>query len=174
MSGPPTSRTWATISREMVGSTASPMWRTNPWRSTECLREVLVKNALSSSPSFSPPSQIRTTLSCIGNVALVHSSSLVFVFCFFISILFGFFPIHFRIFTPLHFFALGCSIITCRSIQRHILAFESDINVFRSILFPFRELERDHMSHHAVPQRGSVCAPPPKKMPKRNFDLMCA
>ena len=36
MSEPLTLRTWVTISREMVGSTTSPMSRTNPLGATEC------------------------------------------------------------------------------------------------------------------------------------------
>ena len=90
MSGPPTSRTWATISREMVGSSTSPMSRTNPWGTTECLGEVLVKSASSSVPSFSPPSRTKTTLSWIGNVVLVgsFSSCICFLFFYFIFIWF--------------------------------------------------------------------------------------
>ena len=106
-------------------------------------------------------------------MALVRSSSLVFVCCFLISSLFGFFHIHVRILTPFHFFPLGSSIIACRSIQRHIVALEYDIDVFKSLLLPLREPEQDHTSHHAEPQRGSVFAPPPQKMPKRNFDFLC-
>jgi hypothetical protein len=40
--GPQTSRTWVIISSEMVGSTTSPIWRTNSWGTTGCLGEVLV------------------------------------------------------------------------------------------------------------------------------------
>ena len=68
---------------------------------------------------------------------------------------------------------LGNSIIACRSIQRHIVAFELDIDVFKSILLPICEPEQEYTSQQAAPQRGSVFAPPPRKMAKRNFDLMC-
>jgi hypothetical protein len=68
---------------------------------------------------------------------------------------------------------VGGSIIACRSIQRHIVALDSDVDVFKSILLRIREPEQEHTSQHAPPQRGSVFAPPPRKMAKRNFDLLC-
>jgi hypothetical protein len=82
------------------------------------------------------------------------------------------FPIHFLILTPSHFVGLGGSIIACRSIQRHIVALESDIDVFKSIILPIREPDQEQTSQPAAPQRGSVFAPPPRKMAKRNFDLL--
>lgn len=86
-----------------------------------------------------------------------------------------FFILHFsRILTLLHLFVLGGSIIACRSIQRHIVALESDIDIFKSILLPMREVDQEHTSQKAAPPRGSVFAPPPRKMAKRNFDLLCA
>ena len=176
MSAPRNSKTWVTISREMVGSTTSPMSKTNPCRATGCLEEVLVKNAPSSSPSFSPPSQTKTTLSWIGNVALVRSSLPcfhVFVNYVFVSFLMGSFPIHFLILTFFHFIFLGGSIIACRSIQHYIVALESDIDVFKSILLSIHEPEQEYTSQQAA-QRGSIFAPPPRKMAKRNFDLLCA
>jgi hypothetical protein len=69
---------------------------------------------------------------------------------------------------------LGGSVIACRSIQRHIVALESDIDIYKSVLLPMREPDHDHTSQHVGPQRGSVFAPPPRKMAKRNFDLLCA
>ena len=136
-----------------------------------------MENTPSSSPSFSPPSQTRTTYSWIGNVALVCSSPRCFSFhCFLRFIFFGFhsLPIHFHVLTYLHFVVLGGSIIACCSIQRHIVVLESGVDVFKSILLPIREPEQEHTSQHAAPQRDSVFAPPPRKMAKRNFDLLCA
>ena len=83
------------------------------------------------------------------------------------------FLIHFPMLIPSHFVCLGGSIIACRSIQRHIVALESDIDVFKSILLPLREPDQEQSSQPAAPQRGSVFAPPPQKMAKRNFDLLC-
>jgi hypothetical protein len=91
------------------------------------------------------------------------------MFYFFV---FGLFPIRFLILTYLHFVVLGGSIIACRSIQRHIVALESDIDVLKSILLPIREPEQKHTSQHAAPQRGSVFYPSPRKVMKRNFDLL--
>ena len=64
--------------------------------------------------------------------------------------------------------------IACRSIQRHIVAVESDIDLYKSVLLPLREPHHEHTSQPVAPQRGSFFAPPPQKMPKRNFDLLCA
>ena len=96
------------------------------------------------------------------------------VFYAFFSFIFVPFPIHFFMLTFSHFLLLEGSIITCRSIQRHIVAFESDIDIFKSILHPMCEPEQEHISQHVAPQRGFVFAPPPQKMAKRNFDLLCA
>ena len=112
-----------------------------------------MKNAPSSSPSFSPPSQTRTTYSWIRNVALVCSSPLCFSLHYFLRfIFFGFhsLPIHFLILTYSHFVVLRGSIIVCRSIQCHIVALESDIDVFKSNLLPIREPEQEHTSQHAA------------------------
>jgi hypothetical protein len=128
--------------------------------------------------SFSPFSQTRTTLSWIGNVALVCSSPPCFSYlCSFdvlIYFVFGPFSIHFLNLTSLHFVVLGGSIIACRSIQCHIVPLESDTDVFKSILFPIREPEQEHTFQHAAPQRGLVFFPPPRKMAKRSFNLLCA
>ena len=90
------------------------------------------------------------------------------------SLVFVSFPIHFLIITFSHLFVLGGSIIACRSIQRHIVALESDIDVFKSILLPIREPKQEHISQQVALQRGSVFAPPPRKMEKHTFDLLCA
>ena len=90
-----------------------------------------------------------------------------------ISFLLGSFPIHFLILI-FFFVVLGGSIIVCRSIQRHIVALELDIDVFKSILLPIRKREQKHTSQYAFLQQGSDFAPPPRKMAKRNFDLLCA
>ena len=98
-------------------------------------------------------------------------SCLPFVFC--ISFVVGSFPIRLLSLTSSHFLVLGGSIVACRSMQRHIVALESDIDVFKSILLPLHEPDQEHTSQPAAPQRGSVFAPPPKKMARRNFDLLC-
>jgi hypothetical protein len=64
--------------------------------------------------------------------------------------------------------------IACRSIQRHIVALESDIDIYKSVLLPMREPDHDHTSQHVAPQRESVFALPPRRMAKRNFDLLYA
>ena len=103
-----------------------------------------------------------------------------FSFCYmylilvvFIPSLFVTFPYQFLVLISLYFVGLGGSIIACCSIQRHIAALKLDIDIFRSILLPFREPNQEHTSQPAPPQRGSVFAPPPRKMAKRNFDLLC-
>ena len=77
-----------------------------------------------------------------------------------ILFVFGLFPLHFFILTFLHFVFLGGSIIVCRSIQRivHIVEFESDVDVVKSILLPICELEQEHTLQRVVPQQGSVFA----------------
>ena len=98
--------------------------------------------------------------------------SLFFLFVF-LDFICNRFLIHFPMLIPSHFVCVGGSIIACRSIQRHIVALESDIDVFKSILLPLREPNQELSSQPAAPQRGSVFAPPPRKMAKRNFDLLC-
>jgi hypothetical protein len=93
--------------------------------------------------------------------------------------LFLFFPlisfsIYSRFLTFVQLVVLGGSVIACRSIQRHIVALESDIDIYKSVLLPMCEPDHEHTSQHVGPQRGSVFAPPPRKMPKHNFDLLCA
>ena len=99
--------------------------------------------------------------------------SYVFIFYFCILFVIGSFSIRFLPLTSWPFLVLGGSIIACRSLQRHIIALESDIDVFKSILLPLREPDQEHTSQRSAPQRGAVFAPPPKKMARRNFDLLC-
>ena len=68
---------------------------------------------------------------------------------------------------------LGGLIIACCSIQRYIEVLESNIDIYNSLLFPMCEPKKQHISQHVAPQWGSVFAPPPRKMAKRNFDLLC-
>jgi hypothetical protein len=84
------------------------------------------------------------------------------------------FSIFSRFLTFAQLVSLGGSVIACHSIQRHIVALESDIDIYKSVLLPMREPDHNHTSQHVAPQRGSVVAPPPRKMAKRNFDLLCA
>jgi hypothetical protein len=105
-------------------------------------------------------------------VSLLHHFSFLlsdfFIFCFFQ------FPLVVVSLTFHYLVLLGGSVIACRSIHRHIVALESDIDIFRSILLPMRELDHEQSSQKAAPPRGAVFAPPPRKMAKRNFDLLCA
>ena len=99
-------------------------------------------------------------------------------FIFFPNVLLSFilvpFPIHSRISTFASLVGLGGSVIACRSIQRHIVALESDIDIYKSVLLPMSEPEQEHTSQHVASQRGSVFSPLPRKMAKNNFDLLCA
>jgi hypothetical protein len=104
------------------------------------------------------------------NLLVFHFDFLIF-FVFFLLVSFSF---HSRLLTFPQLVVLGGSVLACRSIQRHIVALESDIDIFKSLLLPMREAEQEHTSQHVAPQRGSVFAPPPRKMAKRNFDLLCA
>ena len=87
---------------------------------------------------------------------VLHPFDSHFDFFLFLSFLFVSFSIHSRILTFAHLVVLGGSIIACRSIERHIVALESDINIFKSLLLPMCEHNQEHTS-----QRGSVFAPPP-------------
>ena len=101
----------------------------------------------------------------------------LFFLSFFFNVLLSFvlapFSIHSRILTFAHLVVLRGSVIACRSIQRHIMAMKSDIDIYKSILL-MREPEQEHTSQHVAPQWWSVFAPPSRKMAKRNFDLLCA
>ena len=76
------------------------------------------------------------------------SFSLILISLFFIVLLFFACTIfhHPLMLTFSHFVLLGGSIIACRSIQRHIVALESDIDIFKSILLPMRVTEQEHTS----------------------------
>ena len=58
------------------------------------------------------------------------------------------------------------SIIVCRSIQRHIVALESDIDVFKPILLPIRELEQKYTSQQVMDAVGRSFA----KLAKKTHD----
>ena len=81
------------------------------------------------------------------------------------------FPIHSHIFTFARFVVLGGSVIACQLMQHHIVVWTPTST---STTFPMRAPKQEHTSQHAAPQRGLVFAPPPWKMVKRNFDLLCA
>lgn len=70
--------------------------------------------------------------------------------------------------------ALGGSIIACRALQRHIVALEADLDIFNAFLLPMRDPDPETTSRVVARPRGSVFAPPPQKMAKRNFDLLYA
>ena len=91
-----------------------------------------------------------------------------------ISFVLALFPIHFLIVTYFHFIVLGVSIIAYRSIQRHIVALDSDIDIFKFILLPMHQLEQEYTSQHVAPQRGLAFVPLPRKIAKHKFDLLCA
>ena len=154
MSWPQTLRTWVTISREMVGSIASPMQRTNRRGKTGCLGEVLVKKSRVLLHHFFRPRR-----------QWWHYHGLAmwpwFVFFFkslFFNVLFSFilvqFFIYFVILTLSHFVALGGSVMACRSIQCHTVALESDIDIFKSILIPMREFKQEHTSQKVAHNEG--------------------
>ena len=90
---------------------------------------------------------------------------LVFHFDFFFNLFLYFllvsFSIHSRILTFAQLVVLGGSVIACRSIQHHIVALESDIDIYKSVLLPMRKPDQEHTSQHVAPQRGLVFAPPP-------------
>ena len=105
-----------------------------------------------------------------------------FIFLFFILIMFVFYSIVyfyfiFWLFSYPHlarFVVIEGSVIARRSIQQHIVALETDIDIYKSVLLPMREPDQEHTFQHLALQRGSVFDPPPRKMAKRNFDLLCA
>ena len=176
MSATRNSKTWVTILSKTVGSTTSLMFRIGPWGKTGCHGEVLMRKAPSSSPFFfCPHEQWRH---CNG-LAMWHGYVLkFFVFHFgFFSLFLFFLLVSFStyscIVTFLQLVVLGGSVIACCSIQRHIMALESNIDIYKSVLLPMCEPDHEHTSQHVAPQRGSVFAPPPRNMEKRNFDLLC-
>ena len=67
----------------------------------------------------------------------------------------------------------GGSITACRSIERHIVALESDPLIFNAILFPMRDNQPSQPPRSNVEPSTSMCDPP-KKMTKRAFGFLCA
>ena len=121
-----------------------------PWRSAHEKRRKFFSILLS---ALTDKDDIVFDWQC-GVGSLFISMFLMYLFSD-VLILFVFvsFPIHFLIITFPHLFVLGGSIIVCRSIQRHIVAHESDIDVFKSILLPICEPEQEHTSQQATPQQ---------------------
>ena len=91
----------------------------------------------------------------------------------FVSFLLVSLSIHPHVLTLTQLVVLGASVIACRSIQRHIVALKSDIDIYKFVLLPMREREQEHTSQHLAPQQGSVFAPPPRKMAKRAILICC-
>jgi hypothetical protein len=92
---------------------------------------------------------------------------------FIFSLNFPRFCIHY--FPYLHFalFALGGSITACRSIERHIVALESDPIIFNAILLPMRDTLPSRTPRSLAPPSSSIFDPP-QKMTKRAFGFLCA
>ena len=103
---------------------------------------------------------------------VLHLFVLLFYFFLVRSFLFVSFSVDSRVLTFVHLVLLGGSFSACCSIQQHIVALESDIDIYKSLLLSMCEHDLEHTSQRPVPQRGSVFAPPPRKMPKRNF-IVC-
>jgi hypothetical protein len=76
-----------------------------------------------------------------------------------------------RMMLPL--FALGGSIIACRSLELHIVALESDPIIFNALLLPMRDPQPAHTSRSVAPPSTSIFDPP-KKVTKRAFGVICA
>ena len=77
----------------------------------------------------------------------------VFLFDFFflvLSFIFVSFSVHSRILTFAHLVLLRGFVIACRSIQRHIVALDSDINIYKSLLLPMREHHQEHTSQRGL------------------------
>ena len=76
----------------------------------------------------------------------------LFFISLFVDVLISFvlviFSIHFLLLTFSHFVVLGGSIIACRSIQCHIVALHSDIDIFKSIFLLMRKPEQEHTFRH--------------------------
>ena len=67
---------------------------------------------------------------------------------------------------------VGGSILTSRSIERHIVALESDPMIFNAILLPLRENQPSRPPRSNAPPSTSMFDPP-KKMTKRAFGFLC-
>ena len=68
---------------------------------------------------------------------------------------------------------VGGSILACRSIERHIVALESDPMIFNAILLPLRDNQPSRPPRSNAPPSTSMFDPP-KKMTKRAFGFLCA
>ena len=77
---------------------------------------------------------------------VIHFFVFHFDFLFFLvlSFIFVSFFVHSRLFTFVLFVVLGGFVIACRSIQRHIVALESDIDIYKSVLLPMRDANQEH------------------------------
>jgi hypothetical protein len=87
-----------------------------------------------------------------------------------IFLLFFFTSFHTNIF-PL--FGLGGSITTCPSLERHIVAIESDPIIFNATLLPMCDPQPARTTRSVAPPSTSIFDPP-QKMTKRNFGFICA
>ena len=68
---------------------------------------------------------------------------------------------------------VGGSITSCRSIERHIVALQSDPMIFNAILLPMREPQPSRTPRSIAPPSISIFDPP-KKMTKFAFSFLCA
>jgi hypothetical protein len=69
-------------------------------------------------------------------------------------------------------FALGGSITACRSLERHIVALESDPVIFNALLLPMRDSQPARISRSVAAPSTSIFDPP-QKMTKRAFGFLC-
>jgi hypothetical protein len=74
---------------------------------------------------------------------------LIFLFVSLFSICFIFHSSRILIFAQL--VVLRDFVIACCSIQRHIIALELDIDIYKSILLPMCEYDQEHTSQHVAP-----------------------
>jgi len=70
-------------------------------------------------------------------------------------------------------YALGGSITASRSLERHIVALESDPDIFNALLRPMRDPHPQRTSRQLDPPTTSIFDPP-QKMAKRTFGFLCA
>ena len=156
MSATRNSKTWVTILSKTVGSTTSLMFRPvrEGWQGAmeKCSWEtprVLLHFF------FRPHGQGQH---CNG-LAMWRGHVLnVFGFHFgFSPLLLSFslvsFSIYSCIFTFMQLVVLGGPLIACRSIQRHIVALESDIDIYKSVMLPIREPDHEDRFLFLIPGR---------------------
>jgi hypothetical protein len=93
-----------------------------------------------------------------------------FILSLIILLDFAFISFHTNIVPP---FASGGSITACRSIERHIVALESDPIIFNAILLPMRDTLSSRTPRSVAPPSSSLFDPP-QKMTKRAFGFLCA